>query len=361
VALPAADGPADAESLLSPPLAPFTTLGLGGSARRLVQVNDTDSLVQAVLAADAEQEPLLLLGGGSNVVIADAGFDGTAVLIRTRGVTWGDEGSSRLVTAAAGEPWDALVRAAVERGLAGIECLAGIPGTVGAGPLQNIGAYGQELAQTCVGVQVLDRVTGERMSLTAAECAFGYRDSRFKRDDRFVVLTVTLELRRAGDGRSDPVRYAQLASELRVAIGETAPLADVMAAVVALRREKAMVLDPAEPDARSVGSFFVNPVLTDVQFADLVSQLGREPAHWPGPDGVKVSAAWLVEQAGFARGYGPGPVRVSTRHTLALTHPGGGSTSELIALADEIVAGVFAASGVTLRAEPRLVGVALGQ
>ena len=208
-------------------------------------------------------------------------------------------------------------------------------------------------------VEVLDRRSGKRHALTAGECAFGYRDSRFKRDDRFVVLSVTLRLPHAVGGLSQPVQYAQLASALGVCIGDRAELAEVMDAVVTLRREKAMVLDPGEPDARSVGSFFVNPVLSQDQFGEVVGRLGREPAHWPAGNGIKVSAAWLVEQAGFGRGYGPGPVRVSRRHTLALTHPGGGSTTDLIALADEIVAGVRAASGVTLRAEPRLVGVAL--
>jgi len=335
-------------------LAPYTTLGLGGPARSLLVARDRDELVSAVRAADDAGERLLVLGGGSNVVLADEGFDGTVVLIRTSGVDEraGTDGTVHL-TVAAGEEWDGFVARAVAAGLAGLECLSGIPGSVGAGPIQNIGAYGQEVADTCMEVQVWDRRDAVVRLLAAQDCGFAYRTSVFKQDARYVVLAVTFALTRSG--RSAPVRYAQLADALGLPIGADAPLAQVRETVLALRRGKGMVLDPDDPDCRSVGSFFLNPVLERPDFEELCRRAGTTPPHWPADGRVKVSAAWLVETGGFPRGYRRGAVAVSGKHSLALVHLGGGSTAELLALAGEIVDGVRDATGVTLHPEARII------
>ncbi|MGH8968819.1 MAG: UDP-N-acetylmuramate dehydrogenase, partial [Actinomycetes bacterium] len=281
------------------------------------------------------------------LVMADAGFDGTVVQVATRGV---DVEGARL-TVAAGEDWDALVARTVAAGLAGVEALSGIPGLVGAAPIQNVGAYGQDVAETISSVRVLDRTTGRVRSLSAEDCRFTYRHSVFKGGDRYVVLAVTFRLTPSAMGA--PVRYAELARRLGVAPGGTAPLADVRAAVLDLRRGKGMVLDPADHDTWSAGSFFTNPVLP----AD------RVPAGaptWPEADGrAKTSAAWLIERSGFTKGYGDGPARVSTKHTLALTNRGDARTEDLLALAREIRAGVLERFGIELVNEPVLVGCSL--
>jgi len=339
------------------PLAELTTLGLGGPARRLVPVAAEQELVDAVRELDAAGEPLLVLAGGSNVVVADDGFDGTVVHVRTRGIA--REGD-RLVVAA-GEPWDAVVAAAVEQRLAGIEALSGIPGSAGATPIQNVGAYGQDVSQTIASVRVLDRRTGAVEELGAEACAFTYRHSAFKgRDDR-IVLSVRFDLDAAADGLGRPVAYAELARTLGVEVGERAPLDEVRAAVLALRRGKGMVVDPADPDSVSAGSFFTNPILSEPEFAALQARAAAdgagEPPSWPEPDGrVKTSAAWLIQRAGFERGHGDGRVGISTKHTLALVNRGGGTTGELVALAREIAAGVRDAFGVALVPEPVFVG-----
>ena len=332
------------------PLAPLTTLRLGGPAARLAEATTAAELVEAVRTAGDE---LLLLGGGSNLVLADAGWPGTAVLIRSRGVTVDED----VLVAEAGEPWDELVARTVAEGRAGLECLAGIPGLIGATPVQNVGAYGQEVAETITRVDVYDRELGAVRALTPAECRFGYRDSLFKHTDRWVVLRVAFALARTG--KSGPVRYPELARTLGVAVGEVAPLADVRSAVLELRRGKGMVLDPADRDTWSVGSFFTNPVLAPAELAAFEAQAGGPYPSWPAGSGTKLSAAWLIERAGFRKGYGGEAVRVSGKHTLALTHRGGGSTAELIELAREIRAGVADRFAVTLRPEPRLVGVQL--
>jgi UDP-N-acetylmuramate dehydrogenase len=347
-------------------LSGYTTLGLGGPARRFVPARTETELVAQVRAADRRGEPLLVLGGGSNLVVADDGFDGTVVQVATEGVrtATGAGPSAVTVTAAAGENWDALVRRCVAADLAGLECLAGIPGLVGATPIQNVGAYGQEVAQTVSVVRCYDRAAGETVELAAADCGFGYRTSRFKRDPgRFVVLSVGFTL--TSDPMSRPVGYAELARRLGVAVGERVPLADASAAVLALRRGKAMVLDPADPDTRSAGSFFTNPVITPAQFA-AVEQVARDRfgpgaavPRFPAGDGqVKVPAAWLIERSGFARGFPPrSPVRISSKHTLALVNTGGGSTKGLLELAGQIRDGVRGTFGVELVPEPVLVGV----
>jgi UDP-N-acetylmuramate dehydrogenase len=331
-------------------LAPLTTLKLGGPARRLVEAGTEAELVAAVRAAEP---PVLVLAGGSNVVIADEGVPGTVVRVATRGI----ERDGPRLRVAAGEPWEPLVTLCVEAGLQGFECLAGIPGSTGATPIQNVGAYGQEVAETVESVRVLDRATGVVEELPAAACGFVYRGSVFKHRDRHVVLAVTFRLRE--QPVSGPLRYAELARALGVPVGGTAPLADVAEAVLALRRRKGMVVDPDDPDSVSAGSFFTNPILDADAYAALADRLGPDlrPPAFPEPDGrIKTSAAWLIERAGFHRGYGNGRVGISTKHTLALVNRGGGTTAELLALAREIAAGVRARFGVQLVPEPVLVG-----
>lgn len=337
-------------------LAPFTTLRLGGVARRIVHVERESELVAAVREVDLRHEPLLVLGGGSNLVVGDAGFDGTVVRIGTRGRAAVREGSHVLVTAQAGEPWDAFVSAAVAEGLVGVECLAGIPGLVGATPMQNVGAYGQDVSDTIVSLRALDRETGETAAWSKADCAFAYRSSIFRGKDRHVILDVTFAL--VPGKESAPIRYAELARALGVAEGGQAPLALVRETIVALRRKKGMVVDAGDPDSTSAGSFFTNPILDAVSLEALRALAPTVPV-FPEPDGrSKVSAGWLIENAGFAKGYGNGRARVSSKHALALTNQGG-TTAELLALAREIREGVHARFGVTLENEPVLVGVSL--
>jgi UDP-N-acetylmuramate dehydrogenase len=363
-------------------LSDYTTLGLGGPAKTFVEASSEDELVAAVRAADAAGEPVLLLGGGSNLVIADDGFPGTVIHIGPRGLEFSAPSAGDLVdvTVAAGEDWDSVVAATVDRGLAGLECLSGIPGRVGATPVQNVGAYGQEVAEAITSVRVFDRVKGTILDLPNASCHFAYRNSLFKSGapDRYVVTSVMFRLHQ--DSLSRPVKYAELASELGVEMGERAAADAVRAAVVTIRGRKGMVLNPDDPDTRSAGSFFTNAVISAEQFAhveavaatrDSVRATGRPVPRFPvlpvggppvgGGDGlVKVPAAWLIEHAGFTKGYGaPGPARVSSKHTLALTNAGGATTADLLALAREIVAGVREVFGVTLTPEPTLVGVTL--
>ncbi|MDX6738267.1 UDP-N-acetylmuramate dehydrogenase [Actinocorallia sp. A-T 12471] len=337
-------------------LSGYTTLRLGGPARTFVEVTTEDDLVAAVRAADRDGEPVLVLGGGSNLVVSDAGFPGTVVRVATRGVSI----KGGTVRAEAGEDWDALVARTVTAGLAGLECLSGIPGRVGATPIQNVGAYGQDVSETVTEVRVYDRVDDAVRTLKADECGFTYRHSVFKGHDRYVVLSVAFELAETGESR--PVKYAELARRLGVAVGECAPLADVRAAVLELRRGKGMVLDPADPDTRSAGSFFTNPILTPAELAVLAERAEGFPA-FPEPDGrTKTSAAWLIDRAGFARGHARGPVRLSTKHTLALTNPGpDGTAADLLALAREVREGVRAAFGVTLVNEPVFIGLSLDE
>jgi UDP-N-acetylmuramate dehydrogenase len=338
------------------PLARLTTLRLGGPARSCVEVTTADELVEAVRSADRRGESMLLVAGGSNLVVADDGFDGVVVLVRTRGVhVQEDACGGAVVRVAAGESWDALVARAVENGWIGIEALSGIPGSVGATPFQNVGAYGQEVAQTIAAVRCWDREAGKVRTFASADCGFGYRSSRFKREPgRYVILEVTFQLRLGDLGT--PVTYGELARSLDLAPGGRAPLADVREAVLRLRRGKGMVLDPADHDTWSAGSFFTNPVLSAAEAVALPESAPR----WEQPDGsVKTSAAWLIDHAGFGKGYGEGRVRLSTKHTLALTNRGAATTAELLALAGEIRAGVLERFGVLLENEPVLVGCAL--
>ncbi|MDO5533713.1 MAG: UDP-N-acetylmuramate dehydrogenase [Propionibacteriaceae bacterium] len=354
-------------------LADHTTLRVGGPARRWVEADSTDALVAAVADADAAGEPVLVLSGGSNVVVADAGFDGVVVHVATRGVrTDGgtfceidadavgstSEGASCggiLVEVQAGENWDDFVAWTVGQGYLGVEALSGIPGAVGSTPIQNVGAYGQEVAQTIWSVRTWDRRERAYKTFANAECGFAYRHSRFKAEPgRYVVVSVTFQFLQGSLGA--PIRYGELARRLGVEVGGRAPLEQVREAVLALRRGKGMVLDADDHDTWSAGSFFTNPIVD----ADVAAQLPDDAPRFPTPDGrVKTSAAWLIEQAGFAKGYGTPPATLSTKHTLALTNRGGARASDIVALARAVRDGVAARFGVTLVPEPVLVGVAL--
>lgn len=344
-------------------LAELTTLRLGGPPARLEEARSQDELVNAFRASAGERGPVIAIAGGSNVVVADEGFPGTVVHVTSRGIAESDTGSDVLLAVEAGEPWDPFVERCVTAGLAGVECLSGIPGSVGASPIQNVGAYGQDVSETIASVRVYDRERDAVEDLPPEACGFSYRSSVFKRTPGgWVVLSVTFALER--DPLAMPVRYAELARRLGVEVGERAPLGRVRDAVLALRRGKGMVIDPADPDTVSVGSFFTNPVLEADDFARLErharKRLGPDvaPPRFPEPDGrVKTSAAWLIERAGFRRGYGdPGTVAISSKHTLALTNRGRGTTSELVALARRIAAGVAEEFGVELVPEPVFVG-----
>jgi len=346
-------------------LSDYTTLRLGGPARRFIQAGTEEDLIEAVRAADSGGEPTLILGGGSNLVVADEGFDGTVIQVATKGVDPG--GEPGLMTVAAGEDWDAVVAWTVAAGLAGLECLSGIPGLAGATPIQNVGAYGQEVAETITSVRTYDRVTGQIRTIPNERCGFGYRTSMFKRDDarRHVVLGVTFRL--AVQSASAPVRYAELASALGVEIGDRVASPRVRSAVMDLRRGKGMVIDAADPDTRSAGSFFVNPVLDGAALAAVEAAArarcgaGTRVPRFDAGDGlVKVPAAWLIERAGFGRGYSPGDgARISSKHTLALVNYESATTAGLLALARQIRDGVRDAFGVSLTPEPVLVGVTL--
>ncbi|SCL63984.1 UDP-N-acetylmuramate dehydrogenase [Micromonospora yangpuensis] len=346
--------PADACSL-----AKFTTLCLGGAAARIETATSSGEIVQKVREAQARDEPVLILAGGSNVVIGDEGFPGTVVLVRSRGLrVVAEDPETVTVRVEAGEPWDELVAATLANGWSGLECLSGIPGSTGATPIQNVGAYGQEVAETITGVQVYDRHTGELGRIAAADCGFAYRSSIFKYSDRWAVLSVDFRLARSP--LSGPVRYAELARSLGVEVGQRVPLADARATVLRLRAGKGMVLDPSDPDTRSVGSFFTNPVLDQAAyqlFRARAAEFGEPPA-WPGTgDVVKISAAWLIDKAGFAKGHpGPAGVAISTKHTLALTNRSGTArTADLVTLARRIRDGVHERFGVTLHPEPVLI------
>ncbi len=339
-------------------LADLTTLRVGGAPRRCVVAETEAQLVDAVRAADDAGERVLLVGGGSNLLVGDDPLDATVVLVRTRGVELlsQDACGGGELRVAAGEDWDAVVAVAVRRGLSGMEALSGIPGSTGATPVQNVGAYGQEVADTIATVRTWDRVARRVTTLASADCAFGYRTSRFKAEpDRFVVLTVTFSLR--ASPHSAPVRYPELARALGVPVGSRAPLAAVRDAVLALRAGKGMVLDGEDPDTSSAGSFFTNPVLDAVAAGLLPAGAPR----WDTADGrTKTSAAWLVEHAGFERGFGlPGPASLSTKHCLALTNRGSARADDLVALARQVRDGVRSTFGVELEAEPTLVGCSL--
>jgi UDP-N-acetylmuramate dehydrogenase len=347
------------------PLAELTTMRVGGPAARLVTVETTDELVDAVREVDDADEPMLVVSGGSNLVVADEGFPGTVVHVATSGVTVesADLCGGAMVRVAAGESWDGLVARAVSEGWSGIEALSGIPGCTGATPVQNVGAYGQEVAQTIASVRTWDRHEQRVRTFSNLDCAFTYRHSIFKGHSRFVVLDVLFQLI-PGD-LSQPIGYADLARQLGVETGERVPLADAREAVLQQRRNRGMVLDADDPDTWSCGSFFTNPILSVPQFAALEERAsqrlgadGPVPPRFADPDGnIKTSAAWLIDKAGFGKGYGlPGPAALSTKHTLAITNRGGAKAADVAALAREIRDGVREAFGVSLVNEPVFVG-----
>ncbi len=351
-----------------PDLRDHTTLRLGGPGREWVRATTEADLVAAVADADAGGTPVLVLAGGSNLVVGDEGFEGRVVEVATSGVDVDTDTcdvdalaqcGGVVLTVAAGEDWDTLVALAVSQGWAGIEALSGIPGAVGATPIQNVGAYGQDVSQTIARVRTWDRVARTQRTFAAADCGFGYRDSRFKSEPgRYLVLEVIFQLR-LGD-LAEPVAYAELARDLGVEVGQRAPLTAVRDAVLGLRRGKGMVLDPDDHDTWSAGSFFTNPFLT----VEEVAALPEGAPRWEQPDGTwKSSAAWLIEHAGFGKGFtSPAAgdrVGLSTKHTLALTNRGGATTEELLTLAREVRDGVRDTFGVTLVNEPVTVGCSL--
>jgi UDP-N-acetylmuramate dehydrogenase len=337
------------------PLAPLTTLELGGPAKHFVRVDDESALADALRWAADEGMPSAILGGGSNLIVPDAGYDGLIVQMGIANVDFRGDGT---VDAGAGVPWETVVDGAVSRDWAGLECLTGIPGSTGATPIQNVGAYGQEVAEVVARVRVLRRDTLTFEELGPEDCAFGYRDSLFKREpDRFIVSAVRLALRPNGLGT---VRYG----ELQKSIGADATLADIRRAVLRLRRRKSMLIEQDDPNRRSVGSFFVNPIVGAAEAERVVAQavsdnLAASPAdvpRYPADDGkVKLAAGWLIEKAGIERGTRRGAIGVSTNHALALVHHGGGTTADLLAFADEIRARVHDRFGINLEREPRLL------
>ena len=342
-------------------LGAYTTLRLGGPAGTLTVATETDQAVATVRNAAAEGRPLLVLAGGSNVVIGDAGFPGEVLLLRTRGIEVVEaRAESVVLRVAAGEVWDDFVEYAVSNGWSGVECLSGIPGSAGATPIQNVGAYGQEVAHTIVAVHAYDREHDTIRAMSPLECAFAYRSSVFKHSDRYLVTQVDFRLAVSGD--STPIRYAELARSVGAEAGDRVPLRQARDTVLKLRAGKGMVLDPDDKDTWSVGSFFTNPVVSAERWAQSgPARLGPASApHWPGEDGtVKIPAAWLIEHAGFPKGFAGDRVAISSKHTLALTNRGSGSTEGLLGLARTIRDGVRDRFGIELHPEPVLVNCAL--
>jgi UDP-N-acetylmuramate dehydrogenase len=335
------------------PLAPYCTLGVGGPARFFLEATDEDAVAGALAWARARGLGFLVLGGGSNLVVADGGVDALVVKIGLRGISWRPLDGAVELTAAAGEPWDALVALTVERGWAGLECLSGIPGLVGATPVQNVGAYGQEVSETLVALRALDTADGRVVSLAREDCGFAYRDSRFKSAEpgRHVILSVTYRLVAGG---APGVRYAELERHLGARRATTPTLRDVRESVLAIRRSKSMVIDAGDENRRSCGSFFTNALVTAAD-AERVARIAGDAAmpRWPQPDGrVKLSSAWLIEHAGFARGHREGPVGLSTRHALAVVAHEGARAADVVAFARRLAAAVDARFGVRLTPEP---------
>lgn len=345
-------------------LADHTTFRVGGPAQKLVAATTEAELVAAVRAADDAGEPLMVLSGGSNLLVADEGFAGTVVKVATRGISADVAGcGGAVVTVAAGEVWDDFVAFTIEQDWFGIETLSGIPGLVGSTPIQNVGAYGSDVSQTVYRVRTLDRVTGEYRTFTNSECGFAYRDSIFKQTrmpdggptGRYVVLEVMFQLELGN--LSAPIRYQELANRLGVQVGQRAQTREVRAVVLALRGGKGMVSDPADHDTWSAGSFFTNPILSAEQAAALPAEAPRFDA---GNGRVKSSAAWLIDHAGYAKGFSVGSTAsLSTKHTLALTNRGGAAAEDLLQLARVVRDGVAERFGVVLVPEPVLVGCAL--
>ena len=343
------------------PLGPRTTIGVGGSARYLVEARVESDVIAALEWAHQRGVPVRVLGGGSNLVVADSGFDGLVVAIGLRGVACSAERGDALLTAQGGEPWDAIVEFAVSRGLSGLEGLSGIPGCAGATPIQNVGAYGQEVAETIASVRAIDRATRQAVELNAKACAFAYRDSFFKSQapERFVVTEVRFAL---SEGAPAAVRYPDLQREVARRELSQPTLAELRACVLAVRHEKSMLLDPADPNGRSCGSFFLNPIVDAQQAAHVRTVAGPSaPPTYPQPDGrVKLAAGWLIEQSGFSKGLRDGNVGLSTKHALAIVAHAGATAAEVERLSLRIRDGVRARFGIELHPEPNFWGFGEG-
>ncbi|MEP7337093.1 MAG: UDP-N-acetylmuramate dehydrogenase [Acidobacteriota bacterium] len=362
------------------PLAPLTTLGIGGAGRFFVEVRSEDDLIEAIAFAERQQLRIFILGGGSNVLVADEGFPGLIIRVAIKGIGTGsvsdlslsqkvcDESGGSLtlpvphrlqtiqVTAGAGEDWDEFVRQCVERDLAGVECLSGIPGLVGGTPVQNVGAYGQEVSETITTVRAFDRQTKQIVELSNEDCRFSYRTSIFNTTerDRYVVLAVTYSLRPGGESA---IRYPDLKNFFSDQ-SDKPTLAEVRKAVIEIRSRKGMVIRPGDPDCRSAGSFFKNPIISREVLARLESEAGEVPPSFPAADGkVKVPAAWLIERAGFQKGYVKGRVGISSKHTLAIINSGGATADEVLALINEIKSRVQEKFSIELFPEPIFVGI----
>ncbi|WP_404286301.1 UDP-N-acetylmuramate dehydrogenase [Glutamicibacter arilaitensis] len=349
----------------------LTTSQVGGPAQRLVRATTEAELITAIAGADAAGQSMLLIGGGSNLVISDAGFPGTAIQIATRGVRVEEQTEdTALLRVAAGENWDATVEYSLVESLSGLEALSGIPGCAGATPVQNVGAYGADISQTLEWARLYDRNTGEQLTMDNAQLDFGYRDSLIKRTSangspRYVVLEAGFRLRRTES--SAPIRYAELAKRLGVGAGDSAPAALVRQSVLELRGSKAMVYDQNDPDSHSTGSFFTNPIVPAAALTRLPENAPNYPVTEAGL--VKLSAAWLIDQAGFSKGFGlqgtagyalaGGRAALSTKHTLAITNRGGASAEDLLTIARAVREGVHERFGITLVNEPLLIGLAL--
>jgi UDP-N-acetylmuramate dehydrogenase len=341
------------------PLAPFTTLGIGGPARYFAEITTAGALSAAVEWVRARSIPLFVLGGGSNIVVADKGFPGLVLKVSINGIETQFDDGYVFVTAGAGEDWDNLVALTVARNWAGFECLSGIPGRVGATPIQNVGAYGQDISETLVSLEAFDLSAGRLLELSAEECEFDYRSSRFKTRDRqrFIITGVKYRLVVGG---APAIRYPEL--QRHVERLKQITLQRVRETVLAIRRKKAMVIDPSDSDSKSVGSFFVNPTVSIEEFEHIKARLALAGSHkdlpsFPAPNGrVKLSAAWLIESAGIKRGYVYGNVGTSTKHALAIINRGGGNAREIVELKELIQRRVFEAFGIALAPEPVLVG-----
>jgi UDP-N-acetylmuramate dehydrogenase len=332
----------------------YTSLRVGGPAKSIINVSTEAEIIAAIEGAG--DSPVLILGGGSNVLISDNGFEGTVIHIaNNQAESEVDACSGATLTIGAGENWDDFVFATINRGFAGLETLSGIPGTVGAAPIQNIGAYGHEVSEFITRVRTYDRKSKEIKTFTNAECNFEYRNSLFKKNpDRYIVLSVQFQIRRGEV--STPITYAELAKKLGIAVGEKAPVVDTRKAVMELRAAKGMLLNPDDKDSWSAGSFFTNPVITQ----EVASALPEGAPKWPMADGrVKTSAAWLIENSGVDKGQTHGGARISTKHVLALTNSGNATAEELVQLAREVRGSVEAKFGITLEPEVNLVGLSL--
>jgi UDP-N-acetylmuramate dehydrogenase len=332
----------------------YTSLRVGGPAKSIINVSTEDEIIAAIEAAG--DSPILIIGGGSNVLVSDQGFDGTVIHIaNNQAESEVDACSGATLTIGAGENWDEFVRTTISRGFAGLETLSGIPGTVGAAPIQNIGAYGHEVSEFITRVRTYDREAKAVKTFTNSECEFEYRNSIFKRTPgRYIVLSVQFQIRRGET--STPITYAELAKKLGIEVGEKAPVVDVRTAVMELRAAKGMLLNPDDKDSWSAGSFFTNPIIS----VEIASTLPEGAPKWPLTDGrVKTSAAWLIEHSGIDKGHAHGGARVSTKHVLALTNSGNATASELVELAREVRTAVQAKFGITLEPEVNLVGITL--